>query len=567
MGITITKLKMWKNPGYTKGCIEVPPAGSKKLPAPDWTNTTNLRPRKNSTISAIELPVSFCEVFDMSYLYMEFEDNAHNQCKVFGWIDSVEQTAWDNESTLIKWSVDWWRSYSGSVTWGTGRITRCADASLRRPPTVQPRYNIFSKYAEITDSYNIIWGIVVFSDTNNNGDTFVRTGIFPAGQRVFGHTPETVAMAPSVKDCYNGILDERVGIDPSAICGIWFSPICPCDSVSISSDSGGSYYNMSLATATNSKTKSGYCMPIIDTDKIKSHSVFVTGTDAIVADDDLRTFGVVDFEGALVGTFPWHGGVRHDNPDQETAGYISAKVEVSPSGCYLVLRQGVTKFYTQTENYLAGAGGGRIKIPLPSAPTNSNGMSSYVYSGQRQFDVESAKVNQDQKFVNNLLGVGSGAITGGVGGAMATANPVGAVAGASLGTGVALGTAFIQNETDTVFRDRLQDLTDKAHANQTSQLLIPGTGNLWVNICPHPYIVKIDADPTTKTEYANMISENGYKTEYFASPSTLIASGGAIQVTDLNLTGSIPPQAKTSIKMMLQAGIKIIEKNPSGVVP
>ena len=84
MAITITKLKMWKNPGYTKGCVEVPPAGSKKLPAPDYTSTANLRPRKNGTISAIELPLSFCQVFDMSYLYMEFEDNAHNQCKVFG---------------------------------------------------------------------------------------------------------------------------------------------------------------------------------------------------------------------------------------------------------------------------------------------------------------------------------------------------------------------------------------------------------------------------------------------------------------------------------------------------
>ena len=566
MAITITKLKMWKNPGYTKGCVEVPPAGSKKLPAPDYTSITNLRPRKNGTISAIELPLSFCQVFEMSYLYMEFQDNSNNQCKVFGWIDSIEQTASGDEAVLIRWDVDWWRTYSGSITWGTGKITRCTDSSLRRPPTIQPRYNVFSKYAEITDTFNIIWGIVVFSDTNNNGDTFVRTGIFPAGQRVFGHTPENVLTAPSIKDCYNGYLDERVGIDPSSIYGIWFSPICPCDSVTIASDSGGSYYNMSGATITNSKAKSGYCMPIIDYDKIRSHTVFVSGTDTALTEDDLRTFGVVDFEGSLVGTFPWHSGIRSDDPAKETAGYINARIEVSPSGCYLVLRQTLTKFFPYAENYLTGAGGGMIKVPLPSAPTNSNGTSSYVYSGQRQADIETAKVQQDQRFVNNLLGVGGSAISGGVGGAMA-GKGTGAVIGTAVGTGVALGSAFVSNWAEDEFRDRLQGINDRAHANQTSQLIIPGTGNLWVNICPHPYIVQIDADSVTKTQYANMISANGYETEHFGSPATLITSGGAIQVTDLNITGSVPPQAKTSIKSMLEKGIRIIENNPSGVVP
>ena len=568
MAITITKLKMWKNPGYTKGCVEVPPTGSKKLPAPDYTNTTNLRPRKSGTISAIELPLSFCQVFDMSYLYMEFQDNSNNQCKVFGWIDSIEQTATGDEAVLIRWDVDWWRTYSGSITWGTGKITRCTDSSLRRPPTIQPRYNVFSKYAEVTDTFNTIWCIVVYNDVDSNGVSFIKTGVFPVGARVFGHTPENVLQAPSLEDCYNGVIDERMGIDPTAISGMWFSPICPCDSVVVRTDSGGSYYDMSGATAGLSKVKSGYCVPWINNTKIANHDVFVTGTDATLTGDDLRTFGASDFEGNLAGVFPWRSGIGDNNNDSiETAGYIHARIEVGSTNANLVLYQVCTRFTTLANNKLAGAVGCMIKIPLPSAPTNSNAMSSYVYSGQRQAEIETAKVQQDQKFANNLLGVGSGALTGGVGGAMASSNPVGAVAGASIGTGVALGSAFISNIAEGEFRDRLQGINDRAHANQSSQLLIPGSGLLWNKFLPHPYIVQIDADSVTKTQYANMISANGYETEHFSSPATLIASGGAIQVTDLNITGSVPPQAKTSIKMMLEKGIRIIENNPSGVVP
>lgn len=566
MAITITKLKMWKNPGYTKGCVNVPPINSKKLPTPDYTNTTNLRPRKNSTISAIELPLSFCQVFEMSYLYMEFQDNSNNQVKVFGWIDSVEQTASGDEAVLIRWEVDWWRTYAGKVAYGIGKITRCADPTMRRPPAVQPRYNIFSKYAEITDNFNTIWVIVVFSHTNNNGDTLIKTGVFPANARVFGHTPENILQTPSVSDCYNGMLDERLGIDPQSISGIWFSPICPCDSVVVRTDSGGDYYDMSGATAGNSIIKSGYCMPWIDAYHIANHQPFITGTDVAVVTNDFRTFGVVDFEGALAGVFPWHGGIKSSDPDIETVGSIHVRIDVGATSCHLVVWQVDTKFYTLANQTLAGAGGCMIKIPLPSAPTNSNAMSSYVYSGQRQADIETAKINQDQKFVNNLLGVGGSAISGGFGGAVAGGGS-GALIGTAIGTGVGLGSAFISNWAEGEFRDKLQGVSDKAHINQTSQLLIPGSGMMWTKRLPHPYIVQIDADSVTQLEYSRMINENGYEVEDYNSPSTLIMTGGAIQVTDLNVTGNAPPQAKANIKIMLEKGVNIVELNPSGVVP
>ena len=73
--IMIKKLKLWKDPRYTEECVEIPPKGSRKLPPADWVNQHevqhegeeptmeyyDLRPRKGSTLSALELPLSFSE--------------------------------------------------------------------------------------------------------------------------------------------------------------------------------------------------------------------------------------------------------------------------------------------------------------------------------------------------------------------------------------------------------------------------------------------------------------------------------------------------------------------------
>lgn len=559
MALTITKLKMWKDPGYTQGCTEVPPAGSKKLPAPDYTLATGqtLRPRKNSTLTALELPLNFTSVFEMSYLYIEASDGA-GSVALFGWIDSIEQTASAEAAVLIRWNVDWWRSYSGTVTWGIGKITRCSDATLRRPPDFTPRYNKFSLYAEIDDTNHEDWIIVSYQDTDSNGVTVSKILIWAAGKRCLsGPPPITVSNTPTLKDCYNGLLDEKLGLDPAAISGVWVSPICPCDSVTVGSDGSGDYYNMSQAVAGAPVSKTGYGVPWINQDKIRSHSAYIS--EITQTADDLTTYGVTDQYGSLVGTFPWQS-VGDTSP-----GGIRVKVDVgSTTASLLILQDSPTKFYSLMR--FAGAAGCLIRLPLPVIPVNSNAWSSYVYSGQREYEMETAKINQDQRFTGNLLSVGQSAATGAVGGAMAGGGK-GAIAGTAINTGLSLATSFIQNEVDTVFRDRLQDATDKLHINQSSNLLIPGDGMTWVNVSHKPCIVKIEPDDVSKTQYGNMVACNGYPVEEFDNVSSYVAAGGPLQIMDLNLTGSVPPEGKRAIKIMFENGVRIIENNPSGVVP
>ena len=108
MPLTITKLKMWKDPGYTRRCVEVPPVGSKKLPTPDYTmaDSETLRPHKGSTLTNLNLPLSFTQLFGMSYLYIEASDGA-GSVSLFGWIDSITQRSTSYEGVTINWSVDW----------------------------------------------------------------------------------------------------------------------------------------------------------------------------------------------------------------------------------------------------------------------------------------------------------------------------------------------------------------------------------------------------------------------------------------------------------------------------
>ena len=140
--LTITKLKMWKDPGYTRQCVEVPPVGSWKLPAvPDYTSSEDLRPRRGSTLSAMELPLSYLAVHDMSYLYMEIEDGVTptpNTMKIFGWIVSVEEIASANEAVRITWTPDYWRTYADDAVFGKGVITRCNNSTYKRPFQTQP---------------------------------------------------------------------------------------------------------------------------------------------------------------------------------------------------------------------------------------------------------------------------------------------------------------------------------------------------------------------------------------------------------------------------------------------
>ena len=549
MGITITKLKMWKDPKYTRGCLEVPPISSKKLPAPDWTSTTNLKPRKGSLISAVELPLSFCQVFEMSYLYMEASDGntPANTIKVFGWIDSVEQTASSDEAVLIRWTPDYWRTYSGSITFGLGTITRSADGTYRRPYQTQPRKWVV-KHSERLINYTGEYEtypyciILAYNFTTPNNETIIRYAYWRCSQ-TSGETVTsggTTYKSMSISQVFSSVVDENLGIDPDDVIGIFVSPFEP-------------WIRNSNYKITHHSTDGNDYFAYIKPSNIASSTFSCTYTNDYESDDMLKAV-IVDPNGSIVFTLPW--GYKIDA--------LGGSIDAGTTACNLIFK---LADLTDPPSGVEAAISGRMgSIPALSAPFNSNAYSSYVYSGQRDYDREMKNIQRDQQTVSGITGISQSAIGGGIAGA--SGGPMGAAAGAIAGMASGIAGTAINWVASGIFNDRLNAESDKLYSNQASNVIQSAGGMGFCDSIKDWYIVQLAADSVSKDEYDAQIAINGYTVDIPSSAvGTYITAGGAVQITNMTITGNAPPEAKQYIKNMFSNGVIIVENNPSGVAP
>lgn len=574
MALTITKLKMWKDPKYTRGCLEVPPAGSKKLPTPDYTSAVDetLRPRKGSTLTSLELPLSYTEVFDMSYLYIEASDGA-GSVALFGWIDSVTLIATSSDAVRIDWSVDWWRSYSGTVTFGAGRVRRCSDSSRKRPVGIQPRYRTASEICKIYTHSDMLWVIISYRKTGTGTPRSIM--VIPVGTNPYtryhimiGHLGAGVlheeADAPTLLECMSGSLPAILGVTSNSIDGAWVSPICPLnDNTFVISGSNVMchYQNYSL--------KKGVTYGAIDlTGYVSDQSTTPTVLSVLPYKEvtvpyggettDLVTYAVTDMYGNIAGSAPYGLGFSELDVVLDI-GYVSCSLKV-------VLNTSTGTEFNKT------AEGMTVTVSLPTVPISSSAYSDYVYSGQQDYEKDMKSLQNEQNAVHGLSGAIGGAVIGAAAGALL--GPAGSGAGAAVG-GAAMGgisgamSAGINYAVDEfIYKDKFQDLEDKKYANQTGNLMLGGDGFGWMLFSPYPKLISLTADTVFQSELANHILQEGYPCDSPVSDVTsFITSGGALQIVNLTITGACPPVAKRTIKSLLEGGIRIVENNPSGVIP
>lgn len=545
---TITKLKMWKNPGYTRQCVEVPPRGSWKLPDPDYTSAEDLRPRRGSTLSAIELPLSYLEVFEMCYLYIEATDSKNNTTRLFGWILSIEEIASANEAVRITWDPDYWRTYSQNAVIGAGTITRTADTSIKRPSSMMPRLWKVNKAQRLMVSNpnpSFPWWVIVVYNHVNNNISEIRTLYWNCsingGAETYtdaGVTYNNISLA----DVFRGKMDEMLGLDPLNITGIFVSDHTPWVSGNRYKygSSAGNYwcywYNgSSMSTGWN------------------QFSDYYTS-------DDMHKTVILDPNGTIVATLPW---------GYKTNG-ISFIYDIGTIGAYLVGYLADSNVSGTSIEELAQSGR-KVTLPLLNAPFNENGWSSYNFSGARDYDKETAEIQRNQQAVSGLTSSVSGATGGAIAGAIAggAGGPVGAIGGAILGTiGPLLGTGVNYLSTG-YFNDKLQDAKDNLMSNQSANVISSAGGIAFAQRGLGQWmIVELIGDDVSVAEFNNLVSLNGYTTDHpVTSASTFIDAGGPIQIQNLVVTGSIPPEAKTYIKNILSNGVRIVENNPAGVNP
>ena len=551
MALTISKLKMWKDPGYTRGCLEVPPAGSKKLPAtPDYVLPVSetLRPHKATTLTELHLPISYSQVFDMSYLYIEASDGA-GSVKLFGWITGIYQRSTGADGVTIMWDVDYWRSYSGSATFGAGRMIRTSDSSKRRPSEFTPR----------TVSATIVKEISAFYQTTIHQQwcyfRCIRTigGVsnawlftFPIGANFGdGNTPAKTGMG--ITDIYAGALDENLGITSTTITGIWISNIPPAN---YQYDSNLGQFITPNATISNASYGA------IRIDEISQITYYYTiDIGSSIQTDDMTTYIITDASGRTIGTVPWGKSFRYIHV-QNDIGSVSASYNITLSAAA-----------TLPGNRNSAPEGMQFKVPLINVPLTTNAWTDYNFSGQRDHDIEIAKMQNEQQMWNGFMNVGTSAVGGAVAGSIAGAGVAGAIAGAGIG----IASPALSYALNEMYRDKTQGAVDTLYSKQANNLISPADGCAWMmSGTLYASLVRLDADSQSASDYAQMIANDGYNCDCpldAAGSTAAISTGGALKIINFNITGSIPPAAKQSIKFMLESGVRIVENNPSGVAP
>ena len=549
MPLTITKLKMWKNPGYTRECVEVPPRGSWKMPAADYVASENLRPRKGSTLTAVELPLPYLQVMDMSYMYIEVEDGVTptpNTVKLFGWIVSIEEIASSAEAVRITWTVDYWRSYSASAVFGAGMVTRCSDSTHRRPYAARPRMMLAdTQYATDAAKYDFLMIITDMVSDDVTGFAYL-----------FGQLDETYVTqrSPSVTELYSGEIDEILGYRPSQIVGCWIVPrgIIKNSFFKYVSNMTRSYTDPDNVTQ-NILFYRGEAL--LGNTKITNHGIT---TPTLTTDDMTEIVGVGPY-GEIQSRLPWGMSIK---------GVFDVVVDISCNGIswyYFTAGADVNKAMIE---------GSYLKFDAVSVPITSNDWAEYTQSYQRSYDKRMREIQRNQQTVAGFTGI-TGSIVGGSIAGATSGGPAGAIAGAAAGASSSVIGTTIGYFTQGHFNDELQTETDKLISNQASTVLAYGGGTGWLsleaNISNYEWawnITVLKADSVSAGEYSQHIANEGYTTEIpVTDATTYITTGGPLQIQNLILTGSIPTAAKTYIKNILSNGVRIVENNPSGVNP
>lgn len=545
MVLTITKLKMWKDPGYTEECVEVPPVGSKLLPTPDYASAagTTLRPRKGSTLTSIELPLSFSAVWEMSYLYMEATDSG-GSFSVFGWIRGVERTASSEDAVRISWVPDYWRTFSGDMIFGRGTVTKTSDATYRRPYTTAPRYLRLKDtmdYCAIMGSapYNFV---LIKSVTLSNNIT---------GFEYYYGTVDMVIgtqRSPTLEEISGGLIDEVLGIPASSIIGCW---ICP---PGMDDFFNGSSVTHSYVHGGITETIVFYKASSVKKNHVENATISNTefpGKD--VKSDDMQTVITVNPYGQSESVLPWGFDLTRN---------VSIFADISCNGIDLYIVPNITGVPVN-KHMIEGR---YLRFSCLPMPVNSNAWSDYNYSGQRDYDMRSAQIQREQAAVRGIASTGQSAIGGGIAGGAVGLPGIGAIAGAAINL-VGVG---VEYASSGYFNDKLQDATDDLYSNQISTLLTPGGGVGFTVIgagYPLWEIVLLSADDVSKDEYDAFVNINGYDTNIPVTDPSTFLTGGPVQIRDLQVKGEVPPAAKTGIKNKLAAGVYIIENNPTGVAP
>ena len=512
------------------------------------TSLLNVTPRKGREYTEMELPIDYTR-FDAlattqsmpKFICITMKPGAY-PFYIYGWIDSVEPiaTKGPRQNTLIRWHVDYWLTISAfnylrnanpaqygsryAVTFANGRVKR-GPADMARPDPSAPRKWIYKSSTALNSLHSESGDWVVMLISANAGTwSSNRLVFFRPGQSI----PNT-GLCPTTQDVFSGNIITLVGATSDKIIGAWFSPVPPWPTLNCpTNNSGGKYW---------------YETTYIGTSSVET---FYSITETTTSDEN-RVI-ITDQLTNTIATLPW--GITFD--------YIKVKVDVGANGAQLIL--GFVKYDPNDPLSLYApveTDGRLVSMPLAAIPMYGNAMSDYIYSGQRQYEIENAKNQREQAMWSGIANIGNNAIGGAIGGSMVApgaGTAVGAIAGLATGfAGVGINAAIT-----THYDIKSQEATDRLVSNQAGTVVQFGGGDYAIQANYRARIVVMERDSVSLAELQGEQAELGYVTDAFTTNAgTLIDAGGPLRIEGLQVDGDITPAGRANIQALFARGVHL----------
>lgn len=459
---------------------------------------------------------------------------------VFGWIDRITplHESDTQRSYRLEWHPDWWLTAQslGRLDFGPGRFSRCASELRARPSAVEPRKWIYgADFVSIKETWSnfqdSIWAIMARIIHVGETGTQIEYDYWPLQGSLPG-----VAASPKLYQILEGRLDEMVGGNPEDILGCWISPIPPYTKINSSfSDFGSGDFRHGYAHAVN-----------------PAAGIFISHNplNREMKTDDRQKAVFIDCSRAPIFTAPWEIAFRE----------VDAWVDFGTSAAYLNIYLNPTQGTIQSGKDQEGR---LFSTPLPAMPITGNAWSSYVYSGQREYDIKSREIQRNENASNGISGMAASAIGGAIAGSMVAPGPgtIAGLIGGAAASGISTGISYL---TGGEFGGRAQRAADKLKSNQSAGMILAAGGAASII---HPLSnagvpqwrgITMQRDPQSLAELDTAQSELGYDTDFYAADcSQLISAGGPMNISDLQIVTDLPNEAKTYIAAIFQRGVYI----------
>lgn len=459
---------------------------------------------------------------------------------VYGWIDRVTplHESDTHRSYRLEWHPDWWLTAQslGKLGFGQGRVLK-AGPEEARPSAVEPRKWVYSgDFLTVNKTWPdfqvSIWAIMARIIHVGDTGTQIEYDYWPLQGSLPG-----VAPTPKLHQILEGRLDEMVGGNPEDILGCWISPIPPYSKVNSSFSNFGS----------SGDVKHGYAHAVNP-----AAEIFVSKNplDHEMQTDDRKKAVFIDCSRTPIFTAPWGIAFRE----------VDAWIDFGTSAAYLNIYLNPIRGSIQSGKDQEGR---LFSTPLPALPITGNAWSSYVYSGQREYDIKSREIQRNENAVNGISGLVTSAIGGAIAGTAVAPGPgtIAGLIGGAAASGISTGISFLTaGEVD----GRAQRAADKLKSNQSAGMILAAGGAasiihpLSAAAVPKWCGITMERDPVSLAELDTALIELGYDTDFYAADcSSLIRAGGPLQISGLQVITDLPNDSKTYISAIFQRGVYI----------